>query len=64
MRRSTPRSRDRMDFPLTLGAHLRRLFDDVVSSPLPRRVADLMRRVKSDETNAREGTEHEDRGNR
>jgi hypothetical protein len=41
-----------------------RLFDDVVSSPLPRRVADLMRRVKSDETNAREGTEHEDRGNR
>jgi hypothetical protein len=44
-----PRSRNRTALLLTLGAQLRRLFDDVVSSSLPQRLADLLGRVKSDE---------------
>jgi hypothetical protein len=44
-----PRSHNRMALLLALGAHLRRLFDDVVSSSLPQRLADLVGRVKSDE---------------
>ena len=37
-----------MKFPLTLGDGLRGTFDDVVSIPLPRRLAALMRRLQAD----------------
>jgi hypothetical protein len=43
MRRSRrASSHDRLEFLLTLGGHLRRLFDDFVSSPLPRRLTELV----------------------
>jgi hypothetical protein len=46
---------NRMEFPLTLAHPLRRAFDDVVSSPLPPKLAELVRRLHSDETNASRG---------
>jgi hypothetical protein len=58
MRRRTPAPLNRMEFPLTLAGHLRRVFDGVVLSSLPRRLAELVRRVDCDETNAREGAEN------
>jgi hypothetical protein len=64
MRGWPPAPLDPMKFPLTLAGHLRRAFNDVVSSPLPQRLAELVRRVKSDEKNARKGSEHGDEGNR
>jgi hypothetical protein len=38
----------RMKFPLTLGDGLRGTFDDIVSTPLPGRLAALMHRLNAD----------------
>jgi hypothetical protein len=39
---------DRLGFPLTLAGELRTAFADVVSTPLPGRLAALMRRLSAD----------------
>jgi hypothetical protein len=39
---------DRTRFPLTLAAGLRNMFDHIVSTPLPRHLADLVRRLSTD----------------
>jgi hypothetical protein len=64
MRGWPPAPLDPMKFPLTLGGHLRRAFNHVVSSPLPQKLAELVRRVKSDETDARKGAETSSRSDR
>ena len=51
MRGWPPAPLDPMKFPLTLAGHLRKAFNEVVSSPLPQKLAELVRRVESDETN-------------
>jgi hypothetical protein len=38
-----------LEFPLTLAGGLRRTFADVVSAPLPERLATLLRRLSADE---------------
>jgi hypothetical protein len=48
MRRPASVQLDRMKFPLTLAGGLRATFDDLVSTPLPGRLADLMRQLNSD----------------
>jgi hypothetical protein len=48
MRRPTQVPLDRMTFPLTLRGELRATFADIVSSPLPRRLSALMRRLNAD----------------
>jgi hypothetical protein len=48
MRRSTLVPLDRMQLPLTLAGGLRTTFADVVSIPLPERLAALMRRLVAD----------------
>jgi hypothetical protein len=48
MRRPTVVPLDRMKFPLTLAGELRTAFADVVSVPLPGRLAALMRRLNAD----------------
>jgi hypothetical protein len=48
MRRPAKVPLDRMKFPLTLAGGLRTAFADVVSTPLPRRLAALVRRLKAD----------------
>jgi hypothetical protein len=53
MRGWPPTPLDPMKFPLTLAGHLRKAFNHVVSSPLPQKLAELVRRVESDETDAR-----------
>jgi hypothetical protein len=57
MRGWPPTPLDPMKFPLTLASHLRKAFNHVVSSPLPQKLAELVRRVESDETDARKGGE-------
>ncbi len=47
---------DRAKFPLALAGLLQRIFEGVVASPLPESLAELVRRVKSDKTNDRKGT--------
>ena len=44
-----------MKFPLTLGDGLRGTFDDVVSTPLPGRLAALMQRLQADRNEFRRG---------
>ena len=57
MSRPTQVRIDRMAFPLTLRGELRATFADIVSSPLPRRLSALMRRLNADPTtNAPKGT--------
>ena len=48
MSRPTQVPLDRMAFPLTLRGELRATFADIVSSPLPRRLSALMRRLNAD----------------
>ncbi len=48
MRRPARVPLDRMGFPLTLAGGLRTAFADVVSTPLPGRLAALMRRLSAD----------------
>jgi hypothetical protein len=48
MRRSVKVPLDRMKFPLTLAGGLRTAFADVISTPLPRRLTALVRRLKAD----------------
>jgi hypothetical protein len=48
MSRPTQMPLDRMAFPLTLRGELRATFADIVSSPLPRRLSALMRRLNAD----------------
>ena len=48
MRRLARVQLDRMKFPLTLAGGLRATFGDLVSTPLPGRLAGLMRRLDSD----------------
>jgi hypothetical protein len=48
MRRPAKVPLDRMKFPLTLAGELRTAFADVISMPLPRRLAALVRRLKAD----------------
>jgi hypothetical protein len=48
MRRPAKVPLDRMKFPLTLAGGLRTAFAEVVSTPLPRRLAALVRRLKTD----------------
>jgi hypothetical protein len=48
MRRPAKVPLDRMKFPLTLAGGLRTAFADVISTPLPRRLAALVRRLKAD----------------
>jgi hypothetical protein len=48
MRRPAKVPLDRMKFPLTLAGGLRTAFANVVSTPLPRRRAALVRRLKAD----------------
>jgi hypothetical protein len=55
MRGWPPAPLDPMKFPLILAGQLRRAFNHVGSSPLPQKLAELVRRVKSDETDARKG---------
>jgi hypothetical protein len=50
MRGWPPAPLDPMKFPLTLAGQLRRAFNQVVSSPLPQKLAELVRQVKSDKT--------------
>ncbi len=42
---------DRMKFPLTLAGGLRTAFADLVSTPLPRHLADLMCQLHEDRDN-------------
>ena len=44
-----------MNFPLTLTGELRATFADIVSSPLPRRLSALMRRLNADHDERQEG---------
>ena len=55
MRRPTMLPLDRMNFPLTLTDQLRATFAETVSSPLPRRLSALMRRLNVDHDDARRG---------
>ena len=55
MRRSTMLALDRMNFPLTLTDQLRATFAETVSSPLPRRLSALMRRLNVDHDDRQEG---------
>ena len=55
MRRSTMLALDRMNFPLTLTDQLRATFAETVSSPLPRRLSALMRRLNVDHDERQEG---------
>jgi hypothetical protein len=55
MRRLTLVPLDRMNFPLTLTGELRATFVDIVSSPLPRRLSALMRRLNADHDERQEG---------
>jgi hypothetical protein len=48
VRRSAKVPLDRMKFPLTLAGGLRTAFADVISTPLPRRLTALVRRLKAD----------------
>jgi hypothetical protein len=48
MRRPTLVPLDQMKFPLTLAVGLRTTFADVVSIPLPGRLATLVRRLNAD----------------
>ena len=48
MRRPTLVPLDRMNFPLILTGELRATFADIVSSPPPRRLSALMRRLNAD----------------
>lgn len=48
MRRPAREQLDRMKFPLALAGGLRATFGDLVSTPLPGRLADLMRQLNSD----------------
>src|SRR5947199_79391 len=48
MRRPAQVPLDRTRFPLTLAGGLRNAFADVVSTPLPARLAALMRRLRAD----------------
>ncbi len=48
MRRPALVPLDRMGFPLTLAGELPTAFADVVSTPLPGRLAALMRRLSAD----------------
>jgi hypothetical protein len=48
VRRPTRAPLDRTRLPLTLAGGLRVTFADVVSSPLPRRVPELVRRLSAD----------------
>jgi hypothetical protein len=43
MRRQTHRQLNTLEFPLTLAGGLRSTFDDLASTPLPARLATLMR---------------------
>jgi hypothetical protein len=43
-------------FPLTLAGLLQRMFEGVVASPLPKNLAGLLRRVKSNKTKDQDGT--------
>jgi hypothetical protein len=56
MRRPTLLPFDRMNFPLTLTSELRATFADIVSSPLPRRLSALMRRLNVDPDERHEGS--------
>jgi hypothetical protein len=56
MRSWPPAPLDPMKFPLTLAGQLRRAFNHVGLSPLPQKLAELVRRVKSDKTNDGEGS--------
>jgi hypothetical protein len=49
MRRPTHIPLNPLEFPLTLAGGLRRTFADVVSAPLPERLATLLRRLSADE---------------
>src|SRR5262249_13278840 len=48
MSRPTQEPLDRMAFPLTLRGELRATFADIVSSPLPRRLSALTRRLNAE----------------
>ena len=58
MRRPTLVPPHGMKFPLTLADGLRATFDDVVSIPLPGRLAALMRRLNADGNNPGEDPGH------
>jgi hypothetical protein len=55
MRRPTPVPLDRTKFPLTLADGLRRTFAEVVSMPLPERLAALVRCLNADGNEMPEG---------
>ena len=55
MRRPIMLPLDRMNFPLTLTDQLRATFAETVSSPLPRRLSALMRRLNVDHDERQEG---------
>jgi hypothetical protein len=55
MRRPTTLPFDRMNFPLTLTDELRATFAETVSSPLPRRLSALIRRLDVDHDERQEG---------
>ena len=55
MRRQTMLALDRMNFPLTLTDQLRATFAETVSSPLPRRLSALMRRLNVGHNERQEG---------
>src|SRR6266567_3848534 len=59
MRRPAQVPLDRMRFPLTLAGELRTAWADVVSTPLPARLAALMRRLHADR-NERSGEGRDD----
>jgi hypothetical protein len=53
-----------LKFPLTLAAPLRRAFDGIVSSPLPQKLAELARRLKSSERTEQTRATDDPRGRR
>ena len=55
MRRPTTLPFDRMNFPLTLTDELRATFAETASSPLPRRLSALIRRLDVDHDERQEG---------
>jgi hypothetical protein len=61
MPRQTPAS---LKFPLTLARPLRRAFDGIVSSPLPQKLAELARRLKSSERTEQTRATDDPRGRR
>jgi hypothetical protein len=54
MRRPGRKPLDLMQFPLTLAGGLRTAFADFVSTPLPRRLAELMHRLHEDRDTVQE----------